>query len=300
METTQNTTPQATAPTMAQQISSLQTDSQVPAAAAPVVQASPVAPEVPSQQQAPPVVQDPDSAAKLVEAEKRIRDTQNWGHQKAQEAAQLRNQLNALFNDPRMQQIQQVVDGRGAAPATPVEAAQDLDLKRAWLEYQSSPNDEAAFGKLLQLAEERASRKTMDQVQTVLQRREAEAAIKQRNIQAAETINKTVSELAPDVPLELFWAMSGRAEMETPANLTDYGQRLEWQVERAVALSRGALQARIAQLQQNRQQQQAVTQQAAAIMPAGGAAPVAGTMSSPRYPTLVDAIRTRQEAQYRR
>lgn len=291
--------PQAAAPSnfVATVQATQTTDSPQPAAVAPTPEATPAqtvdsqaAPQTPATELQP----GQDSVQQqLAVAEQRIRDTQAWGHKNAQENAKLKNELNALFNHPVFQQVAEAQSGQTAT--TPQQVVQDEGLKKAWAEYQASPNDEAAFAKLISLAEERGSRRAVSEVEAMLQQRETATAVRQRNVAAADTINQTVASTAPDVPLELFWAMSGRAEQETPPELQSVGERLQWQVGRAIDLSRATLANHTQRVRTAVTQQQAVTRQAGAIMPAGGTSPVqGGTPSSTQFPSMVDSIKQRQ------
>lgn len=283
-----------------------QADSANPAVVAPEGAASPdtTSAASPETQAVNTSTADSSLENKLAEAEKRLKDTQAWGHEKAQQVAQLTNELNAIFNHPAFSRIVQTQIAQAvtsdASKGSPTEQAQDASLKQAWAEYNASPNDEAAFAKLVQLAEERGANRAVLRVEKILEQREERARLAQRNQLAAETINKAVATVAPDVPLELFWAMAGRAEAETPATIADVSQRIEWQVNRAIELSRNVLGQRVAAAQQNANVRQAAVRQGAAVMPPGGVAPInTGAQQSPgTYPTLVDVIKAKQAQAY--
>jgi hypothetical protein len=280
------------------------TDSAAPSVVAPEGTASPETTSVASPETQGQQPEDSSLETKLAEAEKRLKDTQAWGHENAQKVAQLTNELNAIFNHPAFSrvvqtQIAQAVSNDGSK-GSPAEQAQDADLKRAWIEYNASPNDEAAFANLVRLSEERGATRAVKEMQKILDQREERARLAQRNQLAAETINKAVATVAPEVPIELFWAMAGRAEAETPSTIADVSQRIEWQVNRAIELSRGVLGQRVAAAQQNASMRQAAVRQGAAVMPSGGQAPVnTGAQQAPgSYPTLVDVIKAKQAQAY--
>jgi hypothetical protein len=231
--------------------------------------------------------------AKLAEAEKRLKDTQAWAHKKAQEAAQLRSELNMVLKTPAFQQALDSL-GQTTEGKTPEQTQADYELQAAFREYAASPSDEAAFQKLIAIASERGRRGAVKDFQQMLERRDAEQAVRQRNQLARNTIERTVEQIAPDVPLELFWAMAERAEMETPAQLTEEAARLTWQTDRAVALARQIMWTKLQRLRQATATQQRVNQAGQATMPAGGASPVPAGTQQVQIRTLADAIKDRQ------
>jgi hypothetical protein len=249
---------------------------------------------------ATPAPTDAGEAAKLAEAEKRIKDTQAWGHQKAQEAARLKQDLQTILRHPAVSDAlqrltQPQVPGQQAQPAAnPDEAA----LKQAFLEYQQAPSDEVAFAKLVNAARKMGAQDAIKEFESRQERQRAEQVIAQRNAQAAETIQNTVSELAPDVPLELFWTMAQRAEMETPDEIMNPADRLAWQTGRAISLARNILRTQFEKARTVMSKQTQVTQQAQAIMPPSGQ--VSQAISTPNQPTptktLAQVIKEKQAA----
>jgi hypothetical protein len=254
----------------------------------------------PAPDAATPAPTDGGEAAKLAEAEKRIKDTQAWGHQKAQEAARLKQDLQTILRHPAVSDAlqrltQPQVPGQPAQPvANPDEAA----LKQAFLEYQQAPSDEVAFAKLVNAARKMGAQDAIKEFEARQERQKAEQVIAQRNAQAAETIQNTVSELAPDVPLELFWTMAQRAEMETPDEIINPADRLAWQTGRAISLARNILRTQFEKARTVMSKQTQVTQQAQAIMAPSGSAPSAA--STPNQPaptkTLAQVIKEKQAA----
>lgn len=281
--------------TMAQQI----VDSQVKPAAPATPAVAPVVQQVGDA--APGGAPQGDSALKdkLAEAEKRLQDTQKWGHKNAEEAAKLKNALTQIQNHPVVGRLLEAMAQGQLQPTGNAQAdAEQAEMQRAWADYQASKSDEEAFAKILTFAETRAARRALAETQRVMVEKENTTRIQQRNQLTVQAINKTVSDSAPDVPLELFWAMSGRAESETPAELTDYTSRLQWQVGRAIDLSRAVLTPRVAQAVQAGQQQAAVNQQGGVIMAGGGAAPGAQVPGTPAKPqTMAEYIQNMQRAQ---
>lgn len=290
--------------TFAEQVANVQKNQEP---TAPQTQDSPVATPTPEQDSAP--VQDSSSPAstapsdvapedsvhsKLADAEKRIRDTQAWGHAKAQEAAKLRSELNALFNHPVFGQLLRagMEDEVRRAPGQDV----DPEIKAAWLEYQSAPNDEAAFQKLLTFAERRAARRAAAYMQRMQRERDVRAAVIQRNRMAAQTVEETVSQVAPDIPLPLFWAMAPRAELETPPEIKakSWGEQIEWQTNRAIELARDVLRSKISEIQKNQTTTQAVTRSGQVMMPSGGTPPATGGSTSGPTKSFVEQIKERQ------
>lgn len=285
----------AAPPTLAQQV----LDSQVAPAAPAAPAAAPVV--TPPSDAVPGSAPSEDSAlkAQLADAEKRLQDTQRWGHKNAEEAAKLKASLTQIQTHPV---LGKVLEAMAAAPAmvpnTAATEAEQAEMRQAWAEYQSAKSEEEAFAKILKFAELRGSKKAMSEVQTLMTQRENEARAQQRTQLTVQAINKTVSETATDVPLELFWAMSSRAEAETPATITDYTERLQWQVGRAIDLSRAVLGPRVAQAAQAATQQAAVNHGAGAIMAAGGAAPSGQPAGTPaKIRTMADVIKDMQRAQ---
>jgi len=96
------------------------------------------------------------------------------------------------------------------------------------------------------------------------------------------------------VPLELFWAMSSKAEQETPAELITVADKLEWQIGRAVSLARDVLTPRTAAVAANAQQSQSVRQSAAVVMSSGSAAPGAGGNPSAAPLNFVEQLKLAQ------
>ena len=282
----------APTPTLQQQIA----DSLKPPAA-PAAPAVP-APAVTPSDAAPvsPPATDSGLKDKLADAEKRLQDTQRWGHKNAEEASKLKTALTQIQNHPVLGKLLEVMDQ--PTQPNPQAEADAQEMRTLWSEYQTAKSDEEAFSKLMKFSEARGARRAMSEFDKVMTQRENETRVTQRNQQTVQVINKTVSESASDVPLELFWAMSGRAEAECPATITDYTERLQWQVGRAVDLSRGVLQPRVAQAVQAGVQQAGVNQAAGAIMAPGGAAPSGQPAGVPAKPvTMADYIKNMQRAQ---
>src|SRR5712691_947150 len=280
-------------PTLQQQIA----DSLKPPAA-PAAPAAPAPAVAPTSDTAPVSAPTTDSALKvqLADAEKRLQDTQRWGHNNAEEAAKLKGALTQIQNHPVLEKLLEVMDQ--PTQPNPQAEAEAQEMRTLWTEYQSAKSDEEAFAKLMKFSEARGARRAMAEFDKVMTTRENESRVTQRNQQTVQVINKTVSDSAPDVPLELFWAMSGRAEAECPATITDYTERLQWQVGRAVDLSRAVLQPRVAQAVQAGATQAGVNQAAGAIMAPGGAAPSGQPAGVPAKPvTMADYIKNMQRAQ---
>ena len=275
--------------TMADQIRSAQTVPATPPAGTPAPDAA-----VPAQ------TPESDSTAKLAEAEKRIKDTQAWGHQTAQEAARLKQDLQTILRHPAVSDaLQRLTQPQAPGqPAQPAVNPEEALLKQAFLEYQQAPSDEVAFAKLVNAARKMGAQDAIKEFESRVERQKAEQVIAQRNAQAAETIQNTVAELAPDVPMELFWAMAQRAEMETPDELINPADRLAWQTGRAIGHARSVLKAQFEKARTVMSKQNQVTQQAQAIMPPGG--PTSSAVSAPNQSappkTLAQVIKDRQAA----
>lgn len=283
----------------AQTFAELVTNSQVPAAAPAAPAAAPAV--VPAGDATPASVPPGDSTLKdkLADAEKRLQDTQRWGHKNAQEAAQLKQALTQIQSHPVVGKLlEAMAQGQPQPAGSPQAEADQKEMAAAWADYQTSKTEEEAFSKLLKFAETRAARKATTETQKVMTDRENAARMAQRNQLTVQAINKSVTDSAPDVPLELFWAMSGRAEAECPVEIADYTERLQWQVGRAVDLSRGVMRPRVAAAASAATTQAQVQQQAGAIMSGGGSAPAAVPAAAPdKIRTMADYIKDMQRGQ---
>jgi hypothetical protein len=213
---------------------------------------------VPAEPQAPAQV-SPDAAA---QAEQRVKDAQRKMHQSTAEAAALRNQLNSILNHPLLGPVvQQITNPQAPAASDP--------LQEAWKAYQAAPTDEAAFRHLVAVTQKNARDQVMQELENKRIAETNTARAQQRDMLVAQAINKEVAEKAPDVPLELFWAMSTKAELETPATLITVADKLQWQIERAVELARNVLTVPAQRTQTAQTQSQQVRQTAAVVMPSG-------------------------------
>jgi hypothetical protein len=210
-------------------------------------------------------------------------------HEATADAAKMRNQLNNILNHPLLGPVIQKVTN----PQAPTDTVDD-EVKQAWKAYQAAPSDEEAFRHLLATAEERSKKAVLADLQQRQIEQTNRARAQQRDLLVAKAINKEVSEKAPDVPIELFWAMSSKAEAETPMELVTVAEKLEWQITRAVDLARAVIGSRTQVAQQTTQQSQGVRQTAAVVMPSGSQAG-SGPGGSPTAPTtFVDQLRAVQ------
>ena len=295
-----------TTDTMVDQVKSVQNPEAAPVVVIPDSQVAPgqvqpdgsaaVVPEATPQaspDQAPPLGES--ALAKLAQAEKRVQDTQAWGHKKAEEAAKLKQDLITLYNHPVIgQAIKAALEGKVADPQT---GKEDPDLVQEWNEYQTATSDKDAFEKLLKFAEQRSLKQSQAHIETTLREREAKAVAARRNMAVAKTIEQTVTSIAPDVPVELFWAVSARAQAETPPDLvesTDIASRLEWQTNRAIEIARGIIARQAERMKTNREAAVAVTTSGQEIMAPGGGSPKPGTSIPAAQPTMVEQIKARQ------
>ena len=261
----------------------------IPAAPAPAAPAATqpasasVTPTVTPQAPAPPV-----SPAEVKAAEERVKAAQAKMHEATTEASQLRAQLSTILNHPLLGPVAKTVT------QTPPQPQPGDGIEEAWKEYQNAPDDKAAFAKLLEAAEKRTfARIKRDSEAAAIQRANSTRA-KQRDMLIAQHINEAVTKTAPDVPLDLFWAMSEKAEAETPATMIGLPERIEWQVGRAVELARGLLQPRTEQAAANAATAAQVTQQAGVVMPSGTASPTATPTVPGKTKTFVDQIKEMQ------
>ena len=246
----------------------------------PSVAPAPVAPS------APVIPASPDPAAV---ADQRVKDAQRRMHEATAETARVRNQLHSILTHPQLGPVIQKVTNP-QAPTTP----QEDEVKVAFKAWQAAPTDEDAFRHLLATSESRAKKAVLADLQAREEVRVNQARAQQRDLLVANAINKEVTDKAPDVPLELFWAMSSKAETETPMHLVTVADKLEWQIGRAVALARDVLTSRTQVVTDNQRQSQQVRGSAAVVMSPGGAAPGTGGASSSGQPTFVDQLKAAQ------
>ena len=211
-------------------------------------------------------------------------------HQATGEAADLKRKLAAILNDPLLGPLAAAT----AAPGTPgADPGGDPELRKAWTEYQEAPNDEAAFLKLMAVAEQRGSKRALAE----LDKREIEqvnrARVQQQNVVIARTINDTVKAEAPDVDLDLFWSFGRQAQAETPVHLTAREDRITWQKDRMIALTRAKQQALVNPAVQAALEAERVKAGAAPVMPGGGTArpAAAGAPAAAEAPNMVDQVR---------
>lgn len=112
------------------------------------------------------------------------------------------------------------------------------ELQKAWQGYQTAPTDEAAFGHLLRVAEEGAQR----QVIATLEQRARERQVRQQHAKirqvVVDEVNERIAAIAPELPRRMVWAYFPLAAAQTPVNLTDLAERIQWQTERALELAR--------------------------------------------------------------
>lgn len=245
---------------------------------------------VPAPAPTPQSPASPTQTADDLEKERqRTKDAQRKMHESTAEASKLRSELNGILNHPMLGPVVRNVMTPAGTPAAPA----DQELAAAYKQWQSAPNDEQAFGVLLATAEKRAKASVMSELNEREIQRVNQARAKQKDAMVAQAINREVAEKANDVPIELFWAMSTRAEMETPNHLLTLPDKLEWQINRSIELSREVI---------NGQAQRAVTAQAQAAAVRATAAPVmspggvgrAGVPGARPVKSFVDQLRETQ------
>lgn len=124
------------------------------------------------------------------------------------------------------------------APAPTLPANEDARFEAAWDSYQKAPNDKAAFVHLMRTAAQLGREETLSTLET----REIEAANQARHQETmaavASAINDAVALEAPDVDLELFWTFGRQAQRETPRHLVKPADKIEWQKNRMIQLTR--------------------------------------------------------------
>ena len=231
----------------------------------------------------------PTQIAEDIEKERqRTKDAQRKMHESTAEASKLRNELNGILNHPMLGPVVKNV----MTPGTPVTQA-DQDVADAYKQWQSAPNDEQAFRVLLATAERRAEQKVMNTLNEREVQRVNQARAKQKDAMVAQAINREVAEKANDVPIELFWAMSTRAEMETPPTLLTLPEKLEWQINRSIDLAREVINGKARQAVDAQQQSAAVRATAAPVMAPGGVGRT-GVPGSKPVKSFVDQLRETQ------
>lgn len=249
---------------------------EIPATVPPV--ATPESPAVPTQ--------TPEEIAK---AEQRVKDAQRKMHESTAEASRLRSELNGILNHPMLGPVVRNVMTPPGTPAAPA----DQELADAYKQWQSAPNDQEAFGVLLATAERRAKASVMSELNEREIQRVNQARAKQKDAMVAQAINREVAEKANDVPIELFWAMSTRAEMETPVTLLTLPEKLEWQINRSIELARSVIDGKAKQAVEAQAQASAVRQTASPVM-APGSTNRAGTPGTRPTKSFVDQLRETQ------
>lgn len=225
-------------------------------------------------------------------ADQRVADAQRAMHAATQRTAEVEAQLAQILNHPLLGPVTKTV----MAPKP--EVVTEDPVVKAYKEYQQAPDDQTAFAKLVEFAETKAKASIMTELEQRAQRDEDARRTQQRDALIVQTINQKVTELAPEVPLPFFWAMSGQAEQETPAELTVPAKRLEWQMKRTIEIARAVLNQAWAPRQAAAAQAAAVAQSVAGIIPAGGAAPQGGGAAPNPVKSLVDAVKDSQRSQW--
>lgn len=231
-------------------------------------------------------IQTPEQVA---QAEQRVKDAQRKMHESTAEASRLRSELNGILNHPMLGPVVRNVMTPPGTPAAPA----DQELAAAYKQWQSAPNDEQAFGVLLATAEKRARNSVMNELNEREIQRTNQARAKQKDAMVAQAINREVAEKANDVPIELFWAMSTRAEMETPVTLLTLPEKLEWQINRSIDLAREVINGTAQRAVAAQQSSAAVRQTVAPVMSPGGVGRT-GTPGSRPVKSFVDQLRETQ------
>lgn len=209
---------------------------------------------------------------------KRLSDTQRALHSKAEEAAQLRKRLDEIARHPSLGPVADPASG------TPTADAPDPELDAAWERYTKAPDDKTAFRLQAEYNAMLAEKRTRASLEK--QARDAENAqrAQQRQMHVKSTITKTVQQIAPDVEPQDFWAYSMQAQMETPAEILDPFERIEWQIDRAISIVRE----RNARLTQSAStvaaEKAAMTRSAGAVMPGGNGAGVVSPVTPAAKP----------------
>lgn len=228
------------------------------------------------------------TADEVAQAAQRVKDAQRKMHESTAEASRLRSELNGILNHPMLGPVVKNV----MTPGTPVAPA-DQDVAAAYKQWQAAPNDEQAFQILLATAERRAENKVMNTLNEREVQRVNQARAKQKDAMVAQAINREVAEKANDVPVELFWAMSTRAEMETPVTLLTLPEKLEWQINRSIELAREVINGQATRAVAAQQQSAAVRATAAPVMSPGGVGRSGAPGSAP-VKSFVDQVRSTQ------
>lgn len=232
--------------------------------------------------------QTPEEAAK---ADQRVKDAQRKMHESTAEASRLRNELNGILNHPMLGPVVQ----RVMTPGTPQQPGDD-PVREAYKKWQSAPNDEEAFRVLLATAEDRSRNRVLNELNEREIQRVNQARAKQKDAMVAQAINKEVADKANDVPIELFWAMSTRAEMETPVTLVTLPDKLEWQINRSIELAREVINGRAKQAVAAQTESAAVRHTAAPVMSPGST----GVSSTPGAKPVANFVEQLRAAQARK
>ena len=201
-------------------------------------------------------------------------------HRATAEASQLRRSLSAILTHPDLGPLAKpIVAGQG----TP-DAAGDKKLADAYKSYKEAPDDETAFRNLLKTARELSREDVLSDLTGHAVDAENTQRLQQRKRAVGKAINDHVVQIAPDVNMKVFWQVSRQAMDETPIQVTDPAERIEWQMNRAIQLSRELVKELIGPASAAASEAAAIQHAAGAVMPAGHAAPGAPPAATPEQP----------------
>lgn len=260
-----------------------------PRATVPPAPATPAAPASPPASPGQPA--DSAPAGQGAQPDPRLSAAQAWGHSLSQ-------QLQSVLRHPEIgERARSIITGvapaaRPVAPAAPVAAqpaapaqpaadgqpqsiATDPEIARAFQQYRDAPDDVTAYAHLVQVVEERATRAAAQQIMRDLNQRAQQnrtrVGVERAKQGVATAVNTTLKQHFPDVNLKIFWQVAApQAQQETPPHLTDFTQRIQWQTERAVQLTREMQASFAGPVNDATAEANALRQGAAAVMPGGG------------------------------
>lgn len=250
------------------------------------------APGVPPIGSEPPgMPQDQDA---LAVANKRIADTQRWAHGEVQRRQQLERALKEVITNPS---VIAALEGKTAQePQAGQVPSPGFEHVKPFLQrYKEAKTEEEAMAILM----EAGTAQAMTKVQETLQAKEREQTIVQAQSQAKQAVDMMVEQIAPDVNLQMFWAIAPDVEVNTPPHLTEPSERIQWQIQAGIQRVRQIQTPHVlkaaAYLLQN---EQARTKLQALIAP-GSNPPVSlmpGSQQARRPMNFVEQMKARQEA----
>lgn len=218
--------------------------------------------------------------------EQRLKDTQAWGHQKAAEAKELREQLLRIYTHPELAPIV-----AGTLDGTPEQGAADAELDAAYEAYRVNPDDKEAWKSIIRVSTAKARKEVATEQEQRAIARANRIREHRKQLAVFKTVSQEVQKRAPDVPVSSFWWYARRAQTETPTHLTSTIDRMAWQMDRAIQLARSEVGPRMQTATRAAAEAVAVQRTADAVMSGGGSARPESRPSTEIPPTFAEQMR---------